>query len=267
MSKANEDAKAALAAMDSGAEEPDTGTTIPGDATDIEAQAAEHGWTSDGVEGKRNLSAEEFMDRQSLYDDIRNLKKSNKKLTDGIDAMRQMQDGIRAREREKTIKELNTQKREALEEQDYDTVMKLDESIREAHAEPVEPKNNLAFDNWVEENPWYHSNTEMRQFADNLGAGYYAANPKLSMEQVYSYVEAESKARFPTEFDKGNANRNRQSAVEGAGQGRQGSAGGGKPTRYSVNDLSEQDRGIMNSVLRITPGLSKAEYLKQYFGQ
>lgn len=271
MSVENDAAKAALNEI-KGAEHskevvinPDTGTTIPGDASDIEAQAAERGWTPEGVEGKRNLTAEEFLDRQVLYDDIRNLKKSNKKLTDGIEAMRKMQDGIRAREREKTIKELNAQKREALEEQNYDEVMKIDESLREVHSEPIEPQTNIVFDNWVEENQWYHSNTEMRRYADTLGAGYYAENPKIPMEKVYEYVAKEAKLRFPEEF--GNANRNRQSAVEGAGQGRTGSAGGGKPTRYKVSDLPPQDRQIMDSILRVTKGMTEADYLKQYFGQ
>ena len=75
--------------------------------TEAELEAIEHGWNPDGAEGKRNLSAEEFMDRQPLYDDIRSLKKQTRKLQDGIEAMKQMQDGIRHRERQQVIAELN----------------------------------------------------------------------------------------------------------------------------------------------------------------
>lgn len=273
MSEANDAAKAALNEIKAG-EQPgasDEGKYIPvsdgtDNYTDIETQAAEMGWSPEGVEGKRNLSAEEFVDRQVLYDDIRSLKKSNKKLQEGLEASLKSVEGVRKREREKTIAELNAQKREALEENDFDSVMKIDEDLATVRAEPVEPQNNSAFDGWVEDNPWYHSNTEMRQFADMMGAGYHEQHKEASLSQVYEHVELETRKRFPDHFDNGNANRRRQSAVEGAGQGRQGSEGGGKPTRYTERDLPEQDRVIMDTILRAHPKMTKQDYLKQYFG-
>ncbi len=191
----------------------------------------------------------------------------DKKVIDALSEVIKSVEGVRKREREKTIAELNTQKREALEEQDYDSVMKIDADLEVIRAEPVEsPQNNNAFDGWVDDNPWYHSNTEMRQFADMMGAGYHEQNKEANLGQVYEYVEAETRKRFPDHFDKGNANRRRQSAVEGASQGRQGSDGGGRPTRYSVNDLPEQDRAIMDTILRAHPKMTKQDYLKSYFG-
>jgi len=78
--------------------------------TEVEQEAMQHGWTPEGVEGKRNLSAEEFMDRQPLYDDIRSLKKQTRKQQEAIDAMRQMQVVIRKRAAEEAIAILNAQK-------------------------------------------------------------------------------------------------------------------------------------------------------------
>lgn len=34
--------------------------------SEIELEAIEHGWNPEGVEGKRNLSAEEFLDRPTV---------------------------------------------------------------------------------------------------------------------------------------------------------------------------------------------------------
>lgn len=56
--------------------------------SDIEVKAIEMGWNPEGVEGKRNLSAEEFVDRKELYDSIHSLKKQNKRLEEGYEALR-----------------------------------------------------------------------------------------------------------------------------------------------------------------------------------
>ena len=50
------------------------------DYSDVELEAIEHGWNPDGVEGKRNLSAEEFMDRKPLYDKIHATEKKLRRL-------------------------------------------------------------------------------------------------------------------------------------------------------------------------------------------
>jgi len=275
VSEANDAAKAALneikAAEGSKSAETNEGKQIPvsdgtDNYTDIENKAAEMGWSPEGVAGKRNLSAEEFVDRQGLYDDIKSLKKSNKQLRDGVAAMTEMQDGIRKRERDKTIKELTAEKREALEDENYDRVIKIDEDLAEVRKEAEAPATNHAWDGWVEDNPWYRSNTEMQQFADMTGAGINAMHEgKMPMNEVYDLVRKQVEARFPEEFDTSNANRRRQSAVEGAGQGRQGSGGGGKPTRYTAADLPEGDRENMAMVRRAT-GMSEQDYLKSYFG-
>lgn len=275
MSEANVAAKAALDEIKSGEKTTasDAGHDIPvSDGTDnlsdIELEAMEHGWSPEGVEGKRNLSAEEFMDRKPLYDDIRNLKKRTQKLQEGLEASLKMQEGIRKREREKVIAELTAKKREALEEQEYDAVMEIDKELLAAQTEEDETPaiTNADFEEWVEENKWYHQNTEMQEYADMIGAGYYSKHPKAPMREVYEFVSKETAKRFPDEIKGKSGNRRRQSAVEGAGQGRVGSTGGGRPTKYSVNDLPEADREIMKTILRAHPKMTQQDYLESYFG-
>jgi len=232
--------------------------TTETELSDIEQEAVTHGWNPEGVEGKANLSAEEFMGRQPLYDDIRSLKKSNRKLQDGIEAVKQMQEGIRQREREKTVAELKQQKRQALEEENYDAVINIDDQIAAAAVADA-PVNNVAFETWVDSNEWYHQDQDMKQYADMIGAGYYQQNPTKDMGSVYEYVEKEVKQRYPDKFD--NANRNTPSPVEGAGNGRRGRSAA---SSHNARDLPEQDRQIMRTIVR-SGAMTEAEYLKEYF--
>ena len=114
----------ARAALESGS----PNTDLDGETYSAEEQEAmEHGWKPEGAEGKRNLSAEEFLDRQPLYDEMRSLKKQTRKLQEGMKAMEGMHDGIRARERADTIAELTAAKITALENDEYDQVVAIDD--------------------------------------------------------------------------------------------------------------------------------------------
>lgn len=245
------------------------GTAVPGETTpqDIEAMATDMGWNPEGVEGKRNLSAEEFIDRQPLYDDIRSLKKQTRKLQAGVDALRESHSQVAARTRENVIKELHEQKKYALENEDYDGVIEIDDRIAAERASvSTESSENVAFEAWVDDNEWYHQNDAMRDYADTIGAGYLQKNPKSDLTEVYAYVRKEAEARFPTEFGgrevapDTDGNRRRSTPVEGAGRGR---SGGG--SRYSARDLPEEDRRMMETIIKST-NMTRDEYLKDYFG-
>jgi len=245
------------------------GHTVPGEVTpsDVEEMAVGMGWNPEGVEGKRNLSAEEFIDRQPLYDDIRTLKKQTRKLQAGVDALKESHSHVAARAREGAIKELQEQKKFALENENYDDVIKIDDEIAAERANVDEsPSENAEFETWVDDNEWYHQKPDMRDYADTIGAGYLQKNPKSSLTDVYEYVRKETEARFPTEFGGGNdapdtdGNRRRSTPVEGAGRGRVAAG-----TRYSARDLSEDDQRIMNTVIKST-GMTRDQYLKDYFG-
>jgi len=227
--------------------------------TETEQQAIDAGWNPEGAEGKQFLTAEEFMGRQPLYDDIRSLKKQLRKTQDGIEAMKKMQDGIRTREREKTMAELKAAKRDALEDQDYDAVMAIDDKIATEKASKDEPDNE-AFESWVDDNEWYHQDKEMRKYADLIGTGYVAQNEGLPPEKVFEYVEQEVKARFASKFQ--NPKRAEATLAEPARRGRAAPAGG----RHKASELSEDDRQIMRTIVR-SGAMSEADYLKEYFGE
>ena len=231
--------------------------------SDVEQEALNHGWQPDGVEGKRNLSAEEFMDRKQLYDDLRALKKRNKRLEEKFNALNQHHQHVAEREREKVISELKQAKATAMSQEDYNAVVEIDEQLAAAKAEkPVEDTTekptNEAFIEWVSENKWYNTDPELRQYADMIGKGYYDQNNRPDVEEVYTFVAKEVKKRFPEKFS---TPKSKTTLVEGATSGRSNKP---KTPKYSVSDLPEEDRRIMRTLVR-TGTLTEEQYLKEYF--
>ena len=114
--------------------------------TEEEEKAIARGWNPEGVEGKRTLTAEEFNDRQPLYDEIHKAKRATKKIADKQAALVAHLEQIRRGQVEDKIDRLKKDKREALEEQDHDKVMEIDEEIVKAHSEEpiVHQEDNTA---------------------------------------------------------------------------------------------------------------------------
>jgi len=270
--------KATLQAEDDAEYFDDPGVAIANEGVEysqVEQEAIQRGWSPEGVEGKRNLTAEEFLDRQPLYDDIRSLKKETRKLREGMEAALKSVEGARKRAAEEAIEKYKAQKAEAYEQEDFEAVVELDEKIADvkaaAEAEAQNPSNE-AFENWVEQNEWYQEDANMREYADMIGIGYSNKNPNAPIEKVYAYVAKETLKRFPEylgeeqeEYDDvPKPRRTRRSPVEGARRGR--SQAGGQRSRHSARELSPEERGIMRTVLRSTK-MSEQEYLKSYFGE
>ena len=265
-----------------GAADVNEGVAIPREDeeayNDVEQEAISRGWNPEGVEGKRNLSAEEFLDRQPLYDDIRSLKKQTRKLQEGMEATLKMVDGARKREREKVLEEYKLAKREALEDGDFDTVLEIDEKIADAKAEADAPLVNEAYIEWVADNEWYVEEPKMKEYAETIGAGYFQKNPEATPDKIYAYVAKEARKRFPDYFEEGGdeddyedeqeqdekpaPRRRRASPVEGARKARSKRGN----SRHSVRDLTADERSIMRTVCR-SANLTEAEYLKSYFGE
>lgn len=226
--------------------------------SEIEQQAIANGWSPEGVDGKRNLSAEEFMDRKPLYDDIHSQKRKIKRLEEGIEALKQHNKVIAEKEREKAIRELKAAKKVALEEDNYDAVVEIDDRIAEARTSKPEEASNEIFNEWVENNTWYSQDVELREYADLIGTAYYTKHPTMSVDKVYEYVAKETKARYPEKF--GVERKAQPAPVEGANKGRVGRS----KQKYSVRDLPDEHLHIMKSLVRNNV-MSEEEYLKDYF--
>lgn len=245
---------------DEAVEVEDTGADLGPEPTEIEIEAASHGWNPEGVDGKLNLTAEEFMDRQPLYDEIRSTKKQLKRIQEGMDALKVHHSKVAANERAKVMNELKARKKDALQMDDFDAVMAIDDRIAEVkaedYAESIAPQTNNTFNDWISDNKWYEQDAEMKTYADLVGQGFAAQHPDKPLTDVYDFVSKEVKSRFKNKFE--NTSRQAPSPVEGTQ--RSGRAGSRK---LRAKDLPAQDYQIMQSILR-AGGISEEQYLKEY---
>lgn len=231
--------------------------------SDIEKEAMSQGWNPEGVEGKRNLTPEEFVDRKKLYDDLHKVKSMNKRLQKDMENVTKYQERIREDERKKVMAELKTAKAEAMAEEDYGKVADIDEQILEeresAKQEKLESssKVNEDFDTWVSDNSWYQTDSDLKAEADVYGETYWARNPTKSREDVYEAVSKFVKKAYPEKF--GNEKRTAPNAVEGKTQPTASKA----KSKFSAKDLPEEERQMMRTILR-TSNLTEEEYLKEY---
>lgn len=226
--------------------------------SEVEEQAIAKGWNPEGVEGKRNLSAEEFLDREEFYSQIHSLKRENKRLAEDISNLNKHQKRIREDERKKVVEELKAAKKLAYAAEDYDKVVEIDEQLAEARAPEVEEtKENEAaeaFQEWRSQNTWYDKDIEMREYADMIGRGLF--DKSMSPTEFYSKVEKEVKTRFADKFATPTTKR---TPVESSTRSKPRNISG-----FSEKNLSEEERSIMRTVLRNTPGMTKEQYLKEY---
>jgi len=257
------------------------GTPIEGEAAQEAVEAPEYseaeqvaidkGWNPEGVEGKRNLSAEEFLDRESFFDEIHKLKREVRTQQQMVDALKQHNTTISEKAYEKAINDLKSQKVQAADNEDLGAIIQIDEKIEElretreqskaAEAESQQAITPYTPEDWasrheqfVDKNPWYTSDRKRQVFADSIGVTYAQTHPEASPDDVYAYVIAEVNKEF-TEA----APRQRAAAVAPAGR----SSGKATPKKHKLSDIPEGDREIAKIV--ISSGVSEEDYLKQYF--
>ena len=137
-------------------ETPAEGSVAPNDEevvdySEVEQEAMKHGWRPDGVDGKRNLSAEEFMDRKPLFDRMHKQDKKIKQLEEGLNAALEHDQLMRKRMHEQHVQELEAARKEAFENADYDKFDKVDKEIRQAEKDYVEPEPAAASQENTEE--------------------------------------------------------------------------------------------------------------------
>lgn len=230
-----------------------------GEADEAEYSAAEtaamaKGWKPEGVKGKRALSADEFNDRESFYERIHRLEKTNEGLRGTVDEMASQHQKIAEIEREKAMDELKERKKQALAEEDYDTVIDLDDRIAESREVPVqkghvqeETTEDPAYASWAARNTWYNQAEDpgLYEEATTLGFAYKNRNPNKSSEEVFDYVENTIKRMYPDQFERP---ARRGAKVEGSRSASPRKRGG--PKKHTKRDLNDNQRRVMNTYVK-----------------
>lgn len=224
-----------------------------------ELKAMEKGWSPDKdnlPEGKEWIGAGEFLRNERLYSEIHKLKREVRARGREFEVLKEHHKKVADTEREKLLAQLKHQKKQALEDDDHEAVVEIDEQIMDVKAaanapDEVEAQNvdNTAFLEWVENNQWYETDDGMRQTAEEIGAAYVTQTQgKASPQQLFKYVEDRIKQLYPQKFEPtkpAQAKRKAAPAVEAGGNNRVKQRAGAK--KYTVKDLNEDQLKVMKT--------------------
>lgn len=239
--------------------------------SDVEQEAMAQGWNPEGVEGKRSLSAEEFLDRKPLYDKMHKLEKRLKDQDRKFDAMQQHEKMVRDRMHQDHLKELEEAKRKAYEEMDFDKADKITNDIIDAKVEhskeqqvtvaQTQEQIQATLTEWTEKNSWYNSDPVLQKEAEKEGKLYRFENPGAPFEDLLEHVAKEVKSKFPEKFR--NSKREQPSSVEGSATGATRTPKA--PKKKSVKDLPEEAISVMKTLVRTGAFKSEQDYVESYF--
>lgn len=240
----------------------------PLQVNEVEQRAIDMGWRpKEEFNGNEDdfIDAAEFVRRKPLFDKIENTSRELKDVKKALQALEVHHSKVRETEYQRALNDLKAQKKTALEEGDADLLISIDEQITDLKAQ--EQANKVVerqaaatpdprFVQWVDKNPWYAQDNELREFADAAGLAYAKANKDLSPEDVLSYVEKRVRKAYPDKFE--NKKREKPSTVE--------SGDNNAPTRKTTSDpdsiLTDEERKVMNTFVR-QGVMTKEKYIEQ----
>lgn len=254
----------------------EVGTEIPGEVAPVEYTAAEqeamkHGWKPQTEwEGDEDdfISAPEFNRRAELFDKIARQSRDLKQIDAKYNQLIKMQSKIAEKAKEETIKELMEQKTEAYAREDFSKVVELDEKIAEeknATVLPEAPSNTVDphFTAWTQENTWYENDADLADLADAFGMAYGQKEIKkgrdpnsITMDEVLAHVDSKMKPHLNVSPARGT----KAPAVEGASK-----SAGKRPAKkaaFTEADLSEDQKVIMNDIIKSDPSFTKEMYIE-----
>ena len=251
--------------------------------SDDEVKAMDHGWVpKDKWEGNADewVPAKVFNIRGELFGRIAKDKALIGELKQSVDALVEHNKKLFDAGYKRAITDLKEQKRTALEEGDTDAVMKLDDKIEEVKEQAVKAKEefnrkltpakepvNPDFPSWHEDNEWYMSDTPLTAYADGIAQEMLESAKKtgknIEWPKFYGEISRKVRQKFPEKFEtrsRSNMSRQEVETVEDSTSHRSTTASG---SSLKESDLTEDQRRIMNNILKTTKSLTKKEYLEQ----
>jgi hypothetical protein len=228
----------------------------------------------------------EFNFRGELMDRIRKESGYNKRLHNEVDALKdaikqlgEHNQKIAKHEYDRAMKELKVQRREAIEERDYDLLDTVEDQmeqlkgvyetkeVEEPKERPNENEQDLAvtehdkevYADFVKKSTWYDKDIVMTGAADKLAVMYKNQNYDASAEEVIDYITTELKKEFPHKF--GNPAKKKPTSVAD-GRSYANDPGKGKQ-KFTVRDLSPEQRKIGKTFVDSGAFKSIQEYVDQ----
>lgn len=245
--------------------------------TDEELQAMEHGWAPKSEwqgDDADWISAKQFNQRGELFGKIKSLERTNttmrQEFQQATSHMKELLAKAKETEYKRAVTELKADKRRAVQDGETERILDIDdkidalnqehtefkETVNAAPAAPQEAQPTPEFIEWKGNNNWYGTDEDMTLLADSVGIGFIQRNPNATTAQVFDAVDKQIKKAYPEKFT--NSRRERPGKVEaGKSSGRAASK-----TRFSKADLSEEQRAVMNTMVK-TGVMTEDDYIKE----
>ena len=173
-------------------------------------------WVEEGKDEDAWRPAKEFVDRGELYKSIHQTKRELKQTQATLTALQKHHAFVFEKAQKAALEELKREKRAAIQNEDFQTLTKVEEKIDELTEQQQQEKDaflreQLAttvptqgqhpdFVAWTGKNSWYHDDEELRDYADFKGIKYTQKNPGVDPKEVLDYVEKQVRKQFPEKF-------------------------------------------------------------------
>ena len=243
--------------------------------SESENKATELGWVpKDQWEGNPDewVSAKQFLQRGELFGRINSYKHEVINLKKTVDALVKHNEKVYDAGYKDAIKSLKQEKREALREGDTERVLDIEDRIEELETEHVEKKQEFkqevqvntpqmppSWEPWVQANPWYVNDPEMRGYADGLAQRIVneakSVGKDINFDELLLEVGRKARTKFPEKFN----GRSGATALNLKGDDEGKSAA--KSKREPSIELDETEREIMNTLVR-SGVITKEKYIE-----
>ena len=173
---------------------------------DILSEAMKQGYNPE-FNGENKKTPKEFL--EVAFNHNKMLKERNDSLSNQVDQLNdklnqvvQFQSEMKQKAVDKAIRELKSERTEAIKDGDHEKVEELDVEI--SKQEVAKPANNIILDQWLGRNPWYQADEDLAVEADIIAkqlqdTGRFQADD-ASYEKLLKQVESRVKKQFPDKF-------------------------------------------------------------------
>lgn len=229
-------------------------TAVPPQLTEIEQKALSMGWKpKDQWDGGEDdwRSAKDFVERQSFFDKISELKSTIWELKKDYREVYQKISQAEKAKYEVELRKLKEDRAQAAKEGDTEKVVQISDRMDEVKEQiktaevPQQTGPDPAFPEWLKEHPWYNTDTNMRSDADDFAMTYKAKNPNATFKEVLSHVTGKIKKMYPEKFE---TSKPTAPAVDTPSNTQRGNPRSGKVTEADLTDLQRQ---VMNKFIKL----------------
>ena len=244
------------------------GESIPGDYPDnpIEEQARNQGWKpydewiEEGNDPNNWVNPEVYLVKGEF---IQKLKNQSRKITELERTLNDLSDHhkkVAEIEYEKALQSLKQQKAQALEDEDYDKVVEIDEKLHEtkqeydqqASSNNQNSSTNPQFEEWISrpENQWYVQDNVLRRQADALADEYMSQNQNATFDDIVKHVETQLATELPERFNRSRGGQSGGNPGPVAESSVSGSQGRGRRKRFGAKDLNQEQKKVGERFVR-----------------